>query len=92
MIITTYTCDKCGHEQKEPKQMWAVGIVAREQRDKTYTKYQDSPKEKVLWCRSCLVKLGILPSAVNDPPAPTPVPTLEDMILEIVQEAIDNNA
>lgn len=88
MIVTTYTCDKCGREQTESKQMWEIGISARESTIK-FNKWVATPKESVLWCRSCVVKLGLLPSAENDPPKPVPTPTFEDMLREIIREEME---
>lgn len=88
MIVTTYTCDKCGKTQTEPKQMWELGIVAREQ-TAHFGRWVGTPKESALWCRSCVVKLGLLPSTENDPPKPTPTPTFEDMLREIIREEME---
>lgn len=86
MIVTTYTCDKCGHEQEEPEQMWEIGIVAREQTIK-HSNYINTPRECALWCHSCVVKFGLLPRP-KDTSKPNPIPTFEDIIREIIQEEI----
>ena len=93
MIVTTYTCDKCGHEQIGSDQMWNIGIsVTVYSRTPQYS-HSREPLKGELWCRPCVVKLGLLPTseAVNDPPQPDPVPTFEEMIREIIKEEIDES-
>ncbi len=91
MIVTTYTCDKCGHEQNHDVQMWDIGITVREKPSKNYSQYANSPKESALWCRKCTQSLGLLPQKKTDPPTPKPTPTFEDMIREIIQEEMDSS-
>ena len=91
-IVTTYTCDKCGHAQddiEKPKQLWEIGILVREKKSKNVFQYSQAPKSTNLWCRSCVQKLGLLPQEKTTPPTPTPTPTFEDMIREIIQEEIE---
>ena len=91
MIVTTYTCDKCGSVRTEAKNMWDVGIVARElPKLGSFSKFLPTPRKQGLWCRACMVKAGILPSVTNDPSKPDPVPTFEDIIREIIQEELKN--
>lgn len=91
MIVTTYTCDKCGYAQKNSDQnMYIIGIAVKENNPR-YTpilKVEDFPKNRELWCRKCVEQIGLLPHPMAKPP-PEPVPeTLEDKIYEIVGEAI----
>ena len=95
MIVTTYTCDKCGHSQERPgspKQLWDVGIgieVVGSSRS-----YSTSPPlfHAKIWCRDCVTKAGLLlPSRTDEEKAPTPPPTLEDMIRELIKEEIDDS-
>jgi hypothetical protein len=87
MIVTTYTCDKCGHLQENDEQMWDVEIACSH-RPSTYTRRR--VVKKALWCRPCVVQYHLLPAAKEDKPAPTPPPTFEDMIREIVQEEMNS--
>ncbi len=86
MIVTTYTCDKCGHSQTTKKQMWTLTINLGI--DKCPYLYHSA-----LWCRNCVVGvLGDLPQAskTDTPPPPEP-PTFEEKIREIVQEEINTS-
>ncbi len=93
MIVTTYTCDKCGHEQTDNGQMWNIGVSVISHSHQQQHSYSRGPLKGELWCRPCIVKLGLLPTSkvVNDPPQPDPVPTFEDMIREITREEIDDS-
>ena len=88
MIITTYTCDKCDHEQAEPdnpRQMWRVAISFSDAIKPNYPVYRSQEREK-LWCRDCVVNAGLVPPTKDEP---TPLPlTLEEIVREIVQEEI----
>ncbi len=91
-IVTTYTCDKCNHEQdnsEEPRQLWDLGIRLKEKRSH-YTQFLESNKETVLWCRSCVVKLGLLPATADDPPVPHKKPTFEEVLREIIQDELSD--
>ncbi len=89
MIVTTYTCDKCGHHQTTNDQMWGVGVVL--QHGMVVSDYGPrlAPQVKGLWCRPCIESIGLLcaPPKPDDKDAPAP-PTLEDMIREIVANAV----
>ena len=86
MIVTTYTCDKCGHSQETRKQMWELGITSH--CIDGPSRY-NTPKEKALWCRKCTQSLGLLPQEKTDPPTPEPVLTLEDIVREIIHEEVE---
>ena len=97
MIVTTYTCDKCGHAQNKNDQMWDIGVVIGHHasiygRDRTPASIYGrdrTPNPVQLWCRDCIEELGLLPpggGAKDAPPLPDPPPTLEDMIREIVRQ------
>ncbi len=86
-IITIYKCDHCGNTQTNTDDdMHYVGILVKD----IHPCYARSPGHEQLWCSKCLIEVGIVnwkqPAAT--PPA-TP-PTLEDMIIEIVDSAIEN--
>ena len=87
MIVTTYTCDRCGHDQTTDEQMWQIGIWLNH----FGGRYGPSrePSNIQLWCRDCIESLGLLPQAggaKDAPPPPDPPPTLEDMIREIARQ------
>ena len=94
MIVTTYTCDKCGHEQNDDKQMWEIGIALnhRGTPPSGFSRLGGAVLNETieLWCRKCVEGLRLLPTPRPKPddPPPPPKPTLEDMIREIVHEEI----
>lgn len=91
-IVTTYTCDKCGHHQTKNDQMWGIGVVLQHGMEVSNSRYSTSliPQAKGLWCRKCIESIGLLCEAPkpDDKDAPPP-PTLEDMIREIVQNELE---
>ena len=90
MIVTTYTCDKCGAAKDNADNMWKIGIVVE---SPDYRTARQDVRNEQLWCRSCVVsKLGTLAPTKDTPPQPDPLPTLEDMIREIVREEIGESA
>jgi len=88
-ILTTYTCDRCGHQQTKPEQMWELCVHY-----KHYDyRYSDAGSKRAiqLWCRKCCDNLQII---CNPPPpkageVPVPKVTLEDMVREIMREEIE---
>lgn len=93
MIVTTYTCDKCGHEQTDDEQMWDIGVSVAYHSFAQRDNYRKEPVKKELWCRACVVKLGLLStsSVTSDPSQPETPLTLEDIIREIIREEIDSS-
>ena len=88
MIVTTYTCDKCGHSQESGTQMWHVAVVLKG----PGMPWPLFPKITSLWCRKCVETLALLPQgggAEDAPPPPDPLPTLEDMIREIIRNEVE---
>ncbi len=88
MITTTYTCDKCGHQQDTGTQMWYIGITITHHN----TPAQASPHKDLhkLWCRTCVEDVGLLPFSTRPKTNSTiSIPSIEDMIRQIAQEAID---
>ncbi len=87
MIVTTYTCDRCGHDQTKTEQMWDIGIVIGHHPSRA--DWSRTPNPCQLWCRTCVETLGLLPQGGGEkdaPPLPDPPPTLEDMIREIARQ------
>ena len=88
MIVTTYTCDKCGAEQDNKIQMWDIGILVRSHgTGQIYENPQSDAKE--LWCRKCVEGLGLLPAPKVKTPAKPPPATLEDKIRVIIHQEIE---
>lgn len=84
-IVTTYTCDKCGHSQKTDEQMWHIGVAVSHRQSLRDT----TPAVTALWCRACVVNIGLFPTAAPaGEPRYKPQPTLEEMIREIVYKAL----
>ena len=89
MIGTTYTCDRCNHEQTTFGKMWTVEIAVNEMG--TWSKPSNSKGAlSKLWCRRCVETFGLLQPAKDDTEhVITPPPTLEDLIREIVQNEME---
>jgi len=89
MITTIYKCDKCGNTQKTPEQFWRVGVVVNIVTSKLYNVLYESSPHTMQVCRDCLEHFGIHPQKKTiESPTYNP-PTLEDLIIEIVNNAID---
>ena len=85
------TCDRCKKNVKpnSDEQFWEVGIVTA-CRPRTIAHkqlYCVDAKYKMEVCRDCIEDFGMVPSE-RTPPPPAP-PSLEDMIFEIVQNAVE---
>lgn len=90
MIETKYTCDRCGHTQDKPDQMWMVGFTYKHTLH-AYSLKSEDPQKTALWCRKCLEGFAILPSAdKKKDEAPKPAPTIEDLIRDIVADAVSD--
>ena len=89
MIVTTYTCDKCGHHQTTNDQMWGIAVVMEHGIPVPNYGPRLTPRHNGLWCRKCIESIGLL-CAKPDPDDKTakPPPTLEDMIREIVANEV----
>lgn len=89
-IKTTWTCDRCGHVQEEPNQMWDVAVFVHHV-DETYNHAvsRSDLEGGALWCRSCCDKFHLIgePQPEKDQPSPPEI-TLEDKIREIMREEI----
>ena len=87
-LETKYNCDKCGHTQTTPRQMWHICIghgPIEGNYDPAYYKTHQQ-----MWCRSCMEGTGILkgdasPETKTPPELP---PTLEDILRQIMREEI----
>lgn len=88
MITTTYKCDRCGHKQSRPEQMWTIGISFTHGPGNTAT-YQSFNIIKADWCRSCLESFGFVPKIDLPKQAPIQEATIEDLIRNIVHEEME---
>ncbi len=87
MKTVTYTCDRCKKDINYPDdQVWNVAVI-----------YDCEPREpcvfsgepKAQWCRRCIEECRLVPAPpVPVPPLPPP-PTIEDLIREIVGQAVE---
>lgn len=87
MIKTIYKCDKCGNEQDNEEQFWAVGVTAE------LVKYVDkmfiAPKISIQVCRTCLESFGIHAKPKPENLEQEKLPTIEELIVEIVQRTME---
>ena len=92
MIKTTYICDKCGKEVEKNTDLIYLNVQIGDGR----FVYNYNPLRKdhqysgVHWCQECCTKIGIVQKP-NAPIIAPDSPTIEDMIYEIVQNAIENH-
>lgn len=91
-ITTNYKCDKCGAIQDTPVQFWEVGVYARVV-NTTFTANlgtKVSSKFEMQVCRQCLEMFGIHPTKQTEQMDNYNPPTLEDLITEIVHNAMSD--
>jgi hypothetical protein len=92
MIVTTYTCDNCGHAQTTDDQMWQVGIAIEHSHNYGYSYASWTNRafqHQQLWCRKCVDKTGLLTPALKSAEiVAAPTPTFEDMLRAIIREEI----
>ena len=89
MIITTFTCDRCGHSQDKEYGMWNVGICVVNYPQQFHPYCIRSAQ---LWCRACCDKFQIIVDPPKKEGQPAPVEfTLEEKIREIMREEILNH-
>ena len=103
-IVTTHTCDRCGHTQDQfgivDKNGWrkmrTIRLIAYHNPvgdNMAYYRppnYEDS-QHQVLWCEACCVEVGIVRVVKRGAQPPSlPETPLEDMLREIIREEISN--
>jgi len=89
---TIVTCDLCGQTIAiAAEQTWNVLVYATEGsgRKPNPNDHWDSPMVSVEICRPCLDRLGILVRHKKPDELKAPVPTIEDMIREIVVHSVE---
>lgn len=82
--VTKYECDKCDHVQDKCEQMWTIGVGWISLPN---TRVNTVPANTQLWCRTCMVDAGFLPTKKQSETTVKPVKlTLAEMIEEIVED------
>ena len=95
-------CDRCGDEARGEAEVKEFGlmriVVGREQTYSTYTGIKVNPASmhwEGEWCRACCAEVGVdkilnpyVTPEVKDEPKKE-VPSLEEMVREIVREEVD---
>lgn len=85
MRTTTYKCDRCGAESVDKNTLHKVKAGYGD-----YT--SDVNGRQAEWCKKCCVETGLAHQNLAPEVKPLdPLPTLEDMIREIVREEIQNS-
>jgi len=96
MITTIQTCDRCKRDLEKGESLIAVGVVYCF--GPSISPYSGSTihssDSEAQWCRTCMIKMGLLHHDAhgNQVKTPEPLPTLEDLIREIVREEIQGGA
>ena len=85
-IKTEYICDKCGAVQASEEQFWELKVSAEHVDYTSTNRYVDAARTMQV-CRQCLESLGYHVQVKPGQSTPTP-PTLEELIIEIVNNAI----
>jgi len=90
-----YVCDKCGNVQSTLDQFWRVGVVFKSMSsiNQSASLMQELPGSREIHvCRPCLAKFGLVPEIKQNPTAEhvNVPPTLEQLILQIVETAMQN--
>lgn len=80
-VKITYKCDKCGAESESDDQFWIVSVSAQVYK---YRQSLSAPQKSIQICRKCLDSFGIIIKP-KDPVEAAKFPTIEDLIVEIVQ-------
>lgn len=59
-VITTYVCDKCGRAWNSlDKDNQPVAIAIFIQFGRTQYVLADTPDQRAMWCRECVMKFGV---------------------------------
>ena len=95
MKTETLTCDRCGKsattgEEKDKLGLGNIDLGFRTEYfypSQTTAVYADHAEWHKQWCRACRKELGILEEELRKQPD-APVPTLEDMVREIVRSEL----
>ena len=94
MIVTTYTCDNCGHSQTTREQMWRwkIQLCSEEPPMYGHSNYPVGERE-ALWCRGCVEKVGLLASAADKEPEDVKArePSFEELLRAIVRDELQNS-
>jgi hypothetical protein len=84
-ITTIYTCDRCAASQTTSERFWKVGVSWAPYNYPFPAPHQE---DQMQVCQKCAAELGLVPQ--NPKPAvPLPIPSLEDLIREIIQSELN---
>lgn len=88
MIVTTYTCDRCGHSQTTKDNMWEIKLNFNNLGASVYGVHGYNK----LWCKACcqLFPQLLMETPKNPEPSTPPPPTLEDLLRDLIKEEIAN--
>lgn len=76
--LTIYTCDKCKKNFEKRGKISPININVNMR-----VIYQQD------WCIPCLQEKGLAPQLATEKTKPTPKPTFEDLLSELVDIAVD---
>ena len=82
-IETVYVCDRCGGRQHDNAQFWTLTIQLKAGNGHCTM----STKHSMQMCRTCMEYVGVVPPIDKKVDLPPPL-TLEDLIIEIVQNEV----
>ncbi len=88
MKKTILTCDRC---KKEVEELHDVGAGKREYHNSLYGEgsFYEVRQLCAEWCLNCCIEMGITKVRETDIKEKDPIPTLEDLIREIVREELE---
>ena len=93
--ITIWTCDKCGKTAEAaegrptPSGLYNIGLLVSEVT--RYGTVTSAARISALWCLGCCEAMNIGPLKARKVDEPPPVlPNLEDLINEMIDEAVNN--
>ena len=84
-VKTTYICDRCHEVVTDTEGLYKMGVRAKPWR---WDRGDDFDTMTAEWCETCVAKVGLIKRERVTPPA-TRI-TIEDLIQEIVGNAIEN--
>jgi hypothetical protein len=80
-----YVCDKCHKSQETSEQMWEIAIAYNHY---GYNAHIGNRYHQQLWCRDCMTSVAGFFEPVKKDAPPSPAPTLEDIIRELIREEL----
>lgn len=95
-ITTKYVCDRCGHTDEtklgeHERPFYRLGIAWQPLGASFQPMQSRPPLDAKLWCRSCMVKVGVIKpndSSHEKALAPATPPTLGEQLDELIREIV----